>query len=108
MNISLAYAGIAALAKKDGVGKICETQPDGIWRRKLGDWTITLNGNSDRLNDNGIEIPPFSAMLTCLGWPCGVLDPFGGAIASVGGASEAKLIEDIEAELGVPIEEYMA
>jgi hypothetical protein len=109
MNISRAYMALAMLAKHDGVKDIKTTQPGGIWRRELGDWVITLNGNLEPRAAPGTTtyIPPCTALLECQGWPCGLLDPVGGAIASLGGASEDKLMADIEAEIGMTVEAAM-
>jgi hypothetical protein len=111
MQITMAYLAIAALARHDGVKDIKSTEPCGIWRRELGDWRITLNANGEERpwsDDSTVMVPPFGALLECSGWPCGVIDPAGGAIASVGGASEGKLIKDIEAEIGCSVEDELA
>lgn len=107
MNLEpkLAWVGCCMLAKKDGVVPI-STAPDGIYRRKFGEWEIALNGTGEQKAKSEAHpaLPPFNAYVQFNGWPAGIIGPDGGPLAAGSAANEDTFIAAIEAELGCTID----
>lgn len=98
MNISEAFMLIADLADKDDAAPV--NKHPGCWERAVGKWHISVNGHREpRKNAEGMEVPPFSAVLTFNGWPAGIIDPSGGVIAAGAVANEDTFIEALKTEL---------
>ena len=79
----------AKLAEKDGVTPLHE-KVKGCWERQIDEnWWIALNGtNKAQTCSTGAEVPPFSAYVTWLGWPSGILNPHGGTLVAHPNANE--------------------
>lgn len=101
---SLAWLGVCALAKKDGI-KDLRNHGDGVYRTTFGLWTALLNGSDKPVAPEGGKqtLPPFDIYVTFNGWPAGVIGPDGGILAAGDAANEDTFIAAIEAELGKPI-----
>jgi hypothetical protein len=91
--MNLAFLGCCALALKDESKPLV---PGVTFDRVVGPWEISLNGAN------------LQAALKFNGWPAGVIDPGGGIIAAGNAANEDTFIAAIEADLGQPIEQWMA
>lgn len=57
----------------------------GCWESQVdAQWWLAINGHAEatRTTKGGEPIPPFSCYVEFNGWPAGLLDPYGGAIAA--------------------------
>jgi hypothetical protein len=106
---NLVWTGCCMLAMKDGVVPIASA-PDGIYRRKVGEWQITINGTEKDKpeTDSHPKLPRFAVYVEFNGWPAGIIDPAGGLLAAGAAANEDTLIAAIEADLGCSIDDYMS
>ena len=102
--ICAAFMALALLAKHD---KLDADPEAGLWHRKVGGWEIWANrgGNPQTRSPNEPEISPCSVYLEWMGWPAGLIYPYGGIIAAGEGANEDSFIAAIEAEIGKKVTE---
>lgn len=95
-QVSEAFVLLAELALAEGVADT----PLGIWERAFDPWHVSLNrDNIARKNVRGLEVPPYSAMVTFNGWPAGIIDPRGGILAAGAAANEDTFIAAIKEQL---------
>lgn len=92
-QISEAMSEIAALAERLGIARINERE--GCWEHRIDDhWSISCNGHQETTkNSQGVEVPPFSVYVEWCGWPAGIINPYGGAIAAGAAANEAAFVD---------------
>lgn len=83
-TVSEAFVLIADLALKGGARSIKDLP--GCWERAFGDgWFVAVNGHREPTKcSEGMEVPPFEALVMRNGWPLGLLNPRGGVIAGEG------------------------
>lgn len=92
-----AFVAMAELAQALGVSHI--NNLPGCWEHQVDErWWLAMNGhNEPRVNSDGFEVSPFSAVLKFNGWPAGIVEPGGGVIAAGEAANEDTFIEALRA-----------
>ena len=91
------YVLLAALAVKDGVAPLAENVA-GCWERAIDDkWWVAVNGTAMPLVcSTGAGVPPYTTYVTWLGWPAGLIDPYGGMIVAHPNANEDQLTDALQ------------
>jgi hypothetical protein len=50
----------------------------GLFSATFGDFTVKLNPHSEETEN----VPPYTLAIEYLGWPAGLIDPYGGVLAA--------------------------
>ena len=85
------YSLVAEIAAKRGVTNI--NQSPGLWRFKVGEFDLALNGHDETIED----LLPFELLVCAGGLPLGIVGPFDGWLMM---SAEDDLIAAMKAELG--------
>ncbi len=95
-QVCTVFAKIADLACLLGVANL--NQRDDCWEYQIDShWFIAVNGHeTPTKTKDGIEVEPFGCYVKFNGWPAGLFNPFGGAIAAGTLANEDAFIKALD------------
>jgi len=69
------------------------------WHYAFPPWAITLNGQRRPMTIRAVTVPPFCALLEYNGWAVGIVNAFGGELATSEKTGEEALIAALEREI---------
>lgn len=95
-QISVAMLAIADLAITLGAAPM--TKYEGCWEHQVDDnWWIAINGHGDdKKCSKGPNVKPYCCYVEFNGFPAGLLNPYGGAIAAGIVANEDAFISALQ------------
>lgn len=94
-GITSLFMLVMDLASALGVSRIHEM--DGCWEYEWRGYVLAVNGHADEQRDSGgMEVPPYHAILSHVGWPVAMVTPRGGVVLSM---TEAEVEGVLQAEI---------
>ena len=98
-KVNVIFDLAAQIADKEGGVPL--NKHNGCWVKKLDEhWTIAINGHGEPKKYNNCDIPPYTMYVEFNGFPAGIVDPFGGVMATGELANEDALIAILKSVLG--------
>jgi hypothetical protein len=91
-----AFVAIVQLADRMDVTYI--NKLPGGWEVQIGKWWFALNGHAEKVTcSHDVTVDPLCCYVEYNGWPAGLFNAFGGAIAYGEAANEQSFIEAVNA-----------